>query len=86
MVRPLREAVSTKAGGYVSPSSRVNNKDAQWLIGDIHRTVFVYGHDTLVPTYMLVHQSRASLQAETPGVYITVYFHYNSIACNVLAL
>jgi hypothetical protein len=37
--------------------------------GDIHRTVFVYGHDTLVPTYTLVHQSRASLQAETPGAY-----------------
>jgi hypothetical protein len=26
MVRPLREAVSTKVRGYVSPSSRVNNK------------------------------------------------------------
>ncbi|KIJ12227.1 hypothetical protein PAXINDRAFT_14998 [Paxillus involutus ATCC 200175] len=46
------------------PRRTIANKHA-----DIHRTVFVYGHDTLVPTYMLVHQSRASLQAETPGAY-----------------
>ncbi|KIJ06789.1 hypothetical protein PAXINDRAFT_20006 [Paxillus involutus ATCC 200175] len=36
---------------------------------DIHRTVFMYGHDTLVPPYTLVHKSKVPLQAETPGAY-----------------
>ncbi|KAF8835147.1 hypothetical protein BDN67DRAFT_984807 [Paxillus ammoniavirescens] len=36
--------------------------------GDIHRTMFMYGHDALAPPYTLVYQSTVSLQADTLGV------------------
>ncbi|KIJ09568.1 hypothetical protein PAXINDRAFT_17327 [Paxillus involutus ATCC 200175] len=63
-----RSSLSTQriADQFGEPEKQLNAYKSKKSVdrvqrGDIHRTVFVYGHDTLVPTYTLVHQSRASL-------------------------
>ncbi|KIJ07807.1 hypothetical protein PAXINDRAFT_19023 [Paxillus involutus ATCC 200175] len=81
-VRTLVNNVAIFLGTYQQlPNQRISKEDSTALFNyakgdDIHRTVFVYGHDTLVPTYTLVHQSRASLQAETPGAYSYIPYAY----------